>query len=421
MTYITLVDCNNFFVSCERVFNPKLHNQPVVVLSSNDGCVISRSNEAKKIGIPMGAPAYQYENIFKKHNITVFSSNFSLYSEISRRVMQILKELNKKIEIYSVDEAFIFLEKFPETVLEPYCRDLKEKVYRYTGIPISIGISETKTLAKAANKLAKKESERQGICYLSLKAADSQLLKLEVGDLWGIGRRLAKKLRYHGILTAFDLKYANDEWLRTKFTIHGLRVATELRGINCSNLEPIETSQKTMVHSRSFGNYVYTLQQLSEVASDYASTLAQKLRKENLAAGTLVVWITTNRFSSTPGYSSSGTYNFQIPSSYTFELIVAAQNILQQIYRPKYAYNKLAVMACNLCYQNEKQLSLLEVERNLEKENNLMKAVDSLNCLYGKKGIFYASSGINHNWKTLQLKRSPRFMSDWKELLVVKA
>lgn len=421
MTGIALVDCNNFFVSCEKVFNPQLRNKPVVVLSSNDGCVVSRSNEAKQIGILMGAPAYQFQALITKYKVAVFSSNFSLYGEISRRVMQILEESIPEIQIYSIDEAFLFLNQFKENEFEGCMKELREKVYRYTGIPISIGISQTKTLAKVANRIAKKDLEKQGVYYLPAEKADSDLLKFPVEDLWGIGRKLSKKLCYYGVLTALDLKYANDEWLREKITIQGLRVASELRGINCSELKATETAQKTMVYSRSFGNYVYKLEELSEVASDYVSALARKLRKEKLVAATLVVWITTNRFSNTPRYSSSGSYNFQIASSYTPELITAAQNILSKIYKANYAYNKLAVIASGLSYQNEKQLSFLEQNRDLDKEKILMQTVDNLNSSYGKTSVFYASSGIKHHWQTRQLKRSPRFMSYWEEILVVKA
>lgn len=419
MNYIALVDCNSFFVSCEQVFNPQLKNKPVVVLSSNDGCVVSRSIEAKKIGIPMGAPIHKYQEIVKKNGVITFSSNFTLYAEMSKRVMGILETMAEAIEVYSIDEAFLTINTCSENNLLQYIQEIKKKVYDYIGMPVSIGASLTKTLAKAANRLAKNDPTKEGICYLSKQSIDYELKNLPIEDVWGIGRRLTKKLKYYGIFTALDLKSSHDKWIQKKLSIQGLRIAQELRGIRCSSLEIEDSSQKTMMHSRSFGRNVSSLEELNQIVSDYANTLARKLRKRKLLAENLIVWITTNRFLDNK-YSCSAIYNFFVPSNYTPELIFAAQETLKKIYKPNLNYTKISLLVAGLVRKEERQLSFFEQNRSFEKEEILMKTIDKLNYKHRKNMLFYASSGIKQTWRAKQLKRSPLFLSDWNQLMLVK-
>ncbi len=280
MSYIALVDCNNFFVSCERVFNPKLRNVPVVVLSNNDGCIIARSSEAKALGIPMGAPFFQWKEFLERHQVYVFSSNFTFYGDMSHRVMQTLSLLNPDMEIYSIDEAFLFLKTTGDPV--EFCHQIRDAVLQWTGIPISIGIAPTKTLAKIANKDAKKNHSLKGVSLLVDPVAIEQRLKiLPVEEIWGVGRRLSIRLAKQGIYSAYELKEQQDSYLRSLLSVTGLRTAWELRGIPCFSLEEQPSSKKSIMTSRSFGFHVETIETLEEAVSSFTSRGAEKLREEN--------------------------------------------------------------------------------------------------------------------------------------------
>ncbi|MBP9838629.1 MAG: Y-family DNA polymerase [Proteobacteria bacterium] len=352
-----LVDCNNFFVSCERVFNPQLRGKPVVVLSNNDGCVISRSEEAKQLGIPMGAPVHQYQLLLDKHRVFIFSSNFALYGDMSRRVIEVLAEFSPDLEVYSIDESFMQLEKWKSENLLDFAFNLKEKVYRYTGIPVSIGIAATKTLAKAGNRIAKKNKQYGGVCYIQDSTANDLLAKLDIEDVWGVGRKNSAKLRSYGIYTALDLKSAEDNFIRQKLTIQGLRTAHELRGISCINLSDYSAVRKTLIYSRSFGKKISTLPELKEAVSSYAANISEKLRKYGLLAGVIVVYIRTNRFSEhDPQRNVSGLYTFPTATSYSIHLVEAANIVLEKIFKSGFAYNKAGVMCLELSKEESLQL-----------------------------------------------------------------
>jgi DNA polymerase V len=297
MKRFLLIDCNNFFVSCERVFNPALKNKPVIVLSSNDGCVIARSNEAKLLGIPMGIPAFQCADLVKKHNIQVFSSNFALYGDMSNRIMYTLAQYVTALEIYSIDEAFLFIpevtqsEELNNFYYTEYAQFLRKKVLQHTGIPISIGIGPTKTLAKVANKIAKKNSEHNGVFDITHRDKDTILEQLDVRDIWGIGSRYAKFLHAYGIHTARDFMHSNEQWIKKKLTVFGHKTLLELRGVSCLHVEEITSEKKSITVSRSFGRSVTSYIELQESVAHYISMAAQKLRAQNMAAGVITVFI----------------------------------------------------------------------------------------------------------------------------------
>ena len=292
---IALIDCNSFYVSCERLFNPKIRNKPVVVLSSNDGCIISRSNEAKTLGIKMGDPYFKAKDIILKNNVHVFSSNYSLYGDLSRRVMRTLKRFNSEIEIYSIDEAFLDLTNFPDDEVEDVGKEIRSIVLQWTGIPTSIGIATTKTLSKAANYIAKKE--KSGVIDLvNSKQVDNLLSKIKINDVWGVGRQLTKFYIKNGINTAYDLKTIHNGWIKKNTSVFGSRTAMELRGFPCISLEPHEEKRKNCCVSRSFGEKVTKLEDLSEAITTHCLNAAEKIRSDEQTVKKITVFIRTSPF-----------------------------------------------------------------------------------------------------------------------------
>ena len=323
-----LIDCNNFFVSCERIFNPKLVGKPVVVLSNNDGCVISRSNEAKALGIGMGQAAFECESIIKKHNVYVFSSNFTLYADISARVMQTLAELATDIEVYSIDEAFLYVH--PSRNGTDYGQYMRMLVKQRTGIPIAIGIGQTKTLAKIANKLAKKKPQYNGVFDITNHPdTDTLLASLPVRDVWGVGRQYEKLLLSAGITTPRDLKYAPDKWVRKKMTIVGLKTVMELRGIACIDLAEEIPAKQSITVSRSFGRLVTTKREVQEAIATYIIRAAQKLRKDKLLASVVTVFVSTSRYHDQQRYFNSMSVVCPLATDYTPHLLEAAEICLE--------------------------------------------------------------------------------------------
>ncbi len=415
-----LVDCNNFFVSCERVFDPKLKNKPVVVLSNNDGCAISRSNEAKDLGIPMGAPMFKYQKLIKKYNIRLFSTNFVLYGDMSSRIMKTLSQFTPDIEIYSIDEAFLSLRGIKGDLVN-YCRHIKETVRKCTGIPISIGIGPTKTLAKAANKLAKKHSKFNGVLNLTDNLYSDELLnQLDVGDVWGVGRKYAKILRDNGIYTALGLKKARQKWIREKMTIMGERTVKELKGQSCLRLERVEQPKKSILFSRSFGKPMKNLQDLSEAVSYFTSSAAEQLRKHKLAANLAMVFVATNRFKKNePQYFNGINFRLPVATSYTPELINYSLQSLKKIYRSGYQYKKAGVMMLDLIPEDKVQLNMFYENPNPQKDR-LMQIYDEINKIWGGGAIKYAAEGIKRPWRMRQLSKSMCFTTHWEELLKIK-
>lgn len=421
-----LADCNNFYVSCERAFNPKLEGKPVVVLSNNDGCLIARSNEAKKLpGLKMGTPVFKVAEILQAHQVEIYSSNYALYASMSNRVMSSLAHFAPEMEIYSIDEAFLSLAGFTSLNLTEYCRTIKQKIRQWTGIPLSIGVAQTKTLAKVANHQAKQDSRLEGVLDLtsySQSELDELLSKLGVEELWSIGSRRAECLHQHGIMSAYDLKYANDQWLKKHLSITGLRTAWELRGISCLPLELAPPPKKAICCSKSFGRPVESLIDLKEAVATYVSRAAEKLREQSSKAAMLQVFVRTNLFNpKQPAYTNSLSLPLSAPTAYTPELVSRAIYGLEKIYRPGYTYHKAGVLLTNLSRPGQTQLNLFRESGYHEREQKLMEAIDHINRKAGCNTIRVAASGLQQSWQMRRSKLSPRYTSSWQELLTVYA
>jgi len=421
---IALVDCDNFYVSCERVFTPRLKKKPVVVLSNNDGCIVARSPEAKALGIPMGAPFFQYQKLIQDHNVKVFSSNYALYGDMSKRVMETLKCFSPNVEIYSIDEAFLDLTGFSDKNLIEHGTLIRKTIKQHIGIPVSIGIAPTKVLAKIATRIAKKDKARQGVFDLTGHPNIDELLAIiAVEDVWGIGRQYTKLLNRQGILTARDLKYAPPKWIQKHLTIVGLRILKELNGESCIPFEELPPPKKGIACSRAFGKPIETLEEISEAVSEYVSRAAQKLRAQNSATSFLQVYVSTNPFKPVPQYINSITSTFLTPTSFTPELIQIAKECIKRIYKPGYQYHDAGVFLGGLVPQNRIQLSLFsqagQKERN--KKTDLMATVDKVNKRWGKNTIQIASQGIKKPWKMNQSFTSTHYTTQWEEIPLVKA
>jgi DNA polymerase V len=415
-----LLDCNNFYVSCERVFDPALQGKPVVVLSNNDGCVIARSEEAKALGIPMGMPAFQMEKQFPNHTIEVYSSNYPLYGNMSERVMQVLTQFTPEVEIYSIDEAFLNLAGFGDD-LASYGHVIRNTVKRWTGIPTSIGIGETKTLAKLANRVAKRMKDAQGVVDLTASShQDEVLAAIPVQDIWGIGPSYTRLLQSHGIHTALDLRQVKDWWIRKQMGVVGLRIAWELRGVSCLSLIQCPPSKKSLMVSRSFGKSITTLDEMREAVATYTSRAAEKLRRNKLAAGVLTVFVTTNHFTDEPQYSNAVTLTLPVATNDTAELLAYALCGMEHICQTGFRYKKAGVLLTELVPAQQIQLSLFD-GRDRERSARLMTAMDDINRQWGAGTIRYAAVGFKNRWKMRSARRSPRYTTRWEELVVVQA
>lgn len=420
-----VVDCNNFFVSCERVFRPDLKNTPVVVLSNNDGCAVSRSQEAKALGIPMGAPHFKWKEIAEKNNIEVFSSNFALYGDFSKRIMSILSTFTSEIEIYSIDEAFLSLKHIPAKDYALFCKTIRETVLQWTGIPVSIGIAPTKTLSKVADKLAKHEGDYEGVLNfstLSEQEIDRYLERFPVGDVWGVGWKSRRKLQSHEIMTAKDLKYADTKWIKKEMSIMGVKTVMELRGISCIPLEEVHDIQKGIMCTRGFGRYVESMDELAEAVSLYTARACEKLRSQNAIASYITVYIRTNKHNpAQKQYYNALTIPLENPSSFTPTLTNYALNVLKKIYKKGYRYNKAGVLLGGILPEGYTQddLFLFTDKEQEYKGKALMDVMDRLNKKYGRNTVYLASEGTKHNWIMKQDHRSPRYTTSWNELLEV--
>ena len=393
---IGLVDCNSFYVSCERLFNPKIRRKPVVVLSNNDGCIISRSNEAKALGIKMGEPYFKAKDIIIKNNVNVFSSNYSLYGDLSRRVMRTLKRFNSDIEVYSIDEAFMDLSNFSDKEIEEVGKEIRSTVLKWTGIPTSIGIAKTKTLSKVANHIAKKT--KAGVTSLiGIENLDPILEKVEINDVWGVGRQLTKFYQKNGLYNAKQLKNKSNTWIKKCSNVLSSRTAMELRGISCIELEKTTSKRKSCVVSRSFGKRVENFQELKEAVASYCLNASEKLRSENLVAKALTVFVRTSPFQRNFGYySNSKTIDFPIATNNSIETVKTAITILESIYKNGYRYQKAGVMFSGLSDENSKE-NLFASEKD-EKINKLMRSIDKTNFRFGRRTLSIASAGIRKKW-----------------------
>ena len=424
MARLALVDCNNFFCSCERVFNPALMGKPVVVLSNNDGCIISRSDEAKALGIPMGAPLHEQQEVIRKHSVQVFSSNYTLYGDMSARVMSILRDEVPAIEVYSIDEAFLQL---PEGFTEETARALRAKVLQWTGIPVCIGIGATKLLAKVANRHAKKNKAMTGGVFdlSGYWDPDGILSGMETGDLWGVGKNLAQRLRGMRVKTALEFKQADPAAIRKSMGVIGERMLRELNGIPCMELEEIPPDRKGVMASRSFGSPVEILEELEEALANHVARASEKIRRYGLLATRMEVFLRTNRFKKDdPQYCPGVGITLDRPTSSTAELMAAARDLLHRIYRPGYRYKKTGIQLAHLVAEDEYQPELFDRPKT---RIDVDKIVDEINRRMGDPKnpvITRASQGTSRSgkgWRMRSERHSPHYTTDWKELPEARA
>ena len=422
---LALVDVNNFYVSCELVFNPKLRGKPVVVLSNNDGCIVSRSNEAKRLGIKVGMPWFEAKVRYKNHNVAALSSNYALYADMSNRVMSVLEEFAPASEVYSIDEAFLDLSGLALKNMAEYGASIRQTVLQWTGLPVCVGIGSTKTLAKLANVYAKKQPQYDGLFDLNaLPEADGDavLKTLPVGDVWGIGAPLAAKLKVLGIETVLNLKQAQPALLRDQFSVVMARTIAELNGVSCIELEQIGPPRQNVSTSRTFGVPVTSLQSLSEAVVFYTSRAAEKARRQEALASAVSVYIKTSRFEK-KGYSSGcQTLALPVPTNDSKQLAKLSLAILRHIYRPGYRYQKAGVILSGLVPVSE------GVTRDLFKEDDaqyrqsqrLMAALDRINNRFGRQTLKLASEGFTAPWQMKQEFKSPSYTTRWDHLLRVE-
>ncbi len=417
---IALLDCNNFYASCERVFDASIITKPIVVLSNNDGCVIARSEEAKQIGITMGAPLFKVESLLEDNDAEIFSSNYALYGDMSGRVMNLLHNFTPEVEIYSIDEAFLNLEPRKHS-LDNLAGSIREKMYKWTGIPVSIGIAETKVLAKIANKRAKKgELREKGVLNLYRSDKTEGILKETlVDDIWGIGYRSGLKLRTNNISTAWQLRESDNRFIKKLLSVVGARIALELRGVKCLPFEQIAVKKHSITCSRSFGNTVSNYELIKEAVLYFLTRACEKMRKHNLAANAVTIFIGTDRFRPIPEpYSQSATYSSTYPTDSNQEIQEWSIKTLERIFKPGFEYRKAGIILSGLV-PSENLTKRMFDDKAFQKQHNLMKAVDELNRKFGKDTVKFGSVKTEGTWKMKQTRKSSSYTTNWNELLLV--
>ena len=415
-----LVDCNNFYASCERVFRPDLNGKPIVVLSNNDGCVIARSNEAKKLGVPMGAPAFKHKVFFQQKNIVVFSSNYALYGDMSARIMDVLANFAPEIEIYSIDEAFLKFEITKGVDFKKYGLEIKNKTTKSVGVPVSIGFAKTKALAKVANRIAKKFPDRtQGVYVIDNEKNRIKALKwLEIDDVWGIGARYAKKMKEYGIYKAYDFTQQTDDWVKKNMSIVGLRLKRELEGKPTLTLEKTK-AKKNIATTRTFDANYTTYEQLKERIVTFTVNCARKLRQQQSHCNALTVFIRTNRNrQDLQQYSQSVQVKLPFPTNSDIELAKFALSALQQIFKKGYHYKKAGVIIMGITPEAKRQINLFH--NSNPKHQPLMKVIDKINTALGQKKVKLGSQDISKTWKMHQKKLSPRYTTQLTDIINVK-
>ena len=411
-----LVDGNNFYVSCERLFRPELNGKPVVVLSNNDGCIISRSNEAKALGIKMGVPYFKVKDLIEQEKVAVFSSNYTLYADISARLMNNLARFTPEVEVYSIDECFLRFKGMEN--LHTYAHYLRESVIQNTGIPVSVGLAPTKTLAKLANKIAKKSST--GVCVLDTEEAITEAIQIfPISDLWGIGRAYQVKLELEGVRTAAQLRAKPEPWIKHQLTIQGVRLWHELWGRTCIPLKEVLERKQAICTSRSFGKLTSNLDELIEATTAYASRLAEKLRADTSCATVLTVQLLTYGFrKDLPQYYPAFSLALSHPINNTPDIVKASVKGLKSIYDPRFQYSKVAVIATGLIPEQEVQLNLF-TEWNGPKNNQVSELLDRINTYYGSGTLRLASEGFRKRWAMKRENVSPNYTTDWGDILRV--
>lgn len=417
-----LVDCNNFFVSCERVFNPKLNNRPVVVLSNNDGCVVSRSNEAKQLGIPMGEPFFKLRELVQRHGLIALSSNFALYGDLSARVMSVITHYFPVVEIYSIDEAFIDFTTLQRNFdLYKSCVVLGQKIEQFTGIPVSIGIAPSKTLAKVANHVAKRQNIPNRVFHLDSPQKTTEVLaKFAVRDVWGIGRQLEKKLHDMGVYTTAELLQLPKVVLQTNFNVVMRRTILELQGVSCIELPNSTANKQQIMVSRSFGQRVTDLSHMQEALATYASRACEKLRAQGSLAGGLYVFLHTG-LHGTPDTVYKNSLYLKLPyrSADTRVIIHWAKRGLQHLFKPGFRYQKVGIILCDLSNVENMQIDIFG-HGNLSRSEELMDLVDAINQRFGRATVQFAAAGLTKPWKMQAAKRTDDYTVDWQELPVAR-
>lgn len=415
-----LIDCNNFYASCQRVFEPRLIGKPVVILSNNDGCVIARSNEAKALNIPMGAPAFQLDALFKKNNVNVFSSNYALYGDMSSRVMNILSTFAPEIEVYSIDEAFLKFDGFELFDLEAHGITIQRTVTKGTGIPVSVGFGPTKALAKVANKIAKKYPDRTNSVYV-IDTEEKRIKALKwtkIGDVWGIGRKHTRRLEALQIKTAYSFTQLSDDWVRREMSVVGLRLKRELEGKPTLDLEEVK-DKKAIATTRSFEKSYRTKEEIAERVATFTAHCAEKLRKQQSQCNMVMVFVNTNRFSpDEPQYSRSIVIKTDYPTDSTIALNRYAQMGLEAIFKEGYQYKKAGVIVMGLTPNSQVQLSLFNTAN--PKHQPLMSVIDKLNKSMGKTAVRFATQSLGRQWKMKQEKLSPCYTTRINDVLKIR-
>ena len=412
-----LIDCNAFYVSCERVFNPKLNNKPVVALSNNDGCIIARSKEAKALGIKMGVPLFKVKDIVERENVIVFSSNYTLYADMSRRVMNIISEFAPSIEVYSIDEAFIELTNM-NVDYESYVRQMRKVILQYTGIPVSIGIASTKTLTKVANHIAKDDESLEGVCSLVKHENLDQVLEdTNVADVWGVGRQLSKKLIANGVFNAKLLKNCEDAWVRKMMSVNGLKTVSELREISCLDLEETSATRKSCCTTRSFGKPLVNLDDIEQAVTTFARRATERIRGENLTASTVSVFLRTNPFDRNRYYSNSSTTTLSYPTYDTMQIVKTALQLTKIIFRENYKYKKAGVLLSGFYEKGTETKDLFSEARY--RSPKLMSAVDQINERYGSDTIQIATECQIGKWKQKRKNCTQSYTTQLDNVLLI--
>lgn len=417
-----LVDCNNFFVSCERVFRPDLWNKPVAVLSNNDGCIVARSNEVKAMGVPMGVPYFKVKDTLTKGGVTLFSGNFPLYGDFSQRVVQILQESCPEVEVYSVDESFLQINTLRIKDYEVWGRELCEKIMRYTGIPVSVGIAPSKTLAKAAADFVKKTNpERGAYSIVGDDVARIELLRwLPVRDVWGVGRATAPKLSGLGIKSGYDLSQVSDAWALKEMTIRGLKTVRELRGESCFTFDQVAEPQKSIMRTRSFGHTIRNYYEIEGAVATFAAQAAAKLRQQGELASAVLTYLRTSKHAPVQGGTSQVT-RLHPASSDTGAIIGAALKNLAAVYDAEFGYKKAGVVLLDLYNKEARQLSFTDDPARIDRGEKLADSVDALNKKFHTRLVRHASEHIeNENWRSKRELRSQAYTTNWNELRVVR-
>lgn len=421
--YYALIDCNNFYASCERVFDPKLKRRPVAILSNNDGCIIARSAEVKRLEIPMGIPEFKIRPLIKKHNIAVRSSNYALYGDMSRRVMETLQTCTPNLEIYSIDEAFAELSGSYMESLEDYGQFIRKRVLKWTGLPVSVGVASTKTLAKIANETAKKYRSLNGVLVLDRPDKTEKVLKhLSVGNVWGIGKNYTKTLETHGVQSAFDLSQMPDTWVRQTMKVTGLRTVWELRGKPCLTVEQTIEPRKGILSSRSFGQPVRNRDDLKEAVTLFASRAAEKLRAQKSVASTITVTLVTNKYADVGGQYKFG-LSVSLPNATgdTTVFSSVSKEVVDRLFDASKTYKKAWVMLTGIVPESEIQANLFQPAGYSSKKHKLMESMDAVNARYGKQTMMVAGAGVgdHQSWRMKQEYLSSRYTTRWDELMEI--